>query len=284
MTNNTIKPKFILITGCSSGIGEHLAKRLHQDYPEYNVLATVRKNEDIEALQSIGIETHCLDLSKQESIDTAVAWALEKSSGHVYGLINNGAYGQPGAVEDLPTDALRQQFETNVFGTHELTRQILPSMRQKEAGRIIQISSILGLCCLPYRGAYNASKYALEALTDTMRLELKDTNIKISLIEPGPIRSQFRKNGVEKFTSNIDYKHSPHKAHYSGVLARLESSSEAKFTLAPEAIMPAVISALTLDNPYIRKTITVPAHVLSILKRLLPSKTLDWLIKNKFKE
>lgn len=284
MTSSTIKQKFILITGCSTGIGKHLAIRLHKDYSEYNVLATVRQEKDLQALQILGIETYCLDLSQQTSIDKAVNWALEKSNNNIYGLINNGAYGQPGAVEDLPTEILREQFETNVFGTHELTRQILPNMRVNNRGRIIQISSILGLCCLPYRGAYNASKYALEALTDTMRLELKDTNIKVSLIEPGPISSEFRKNGLVKFTQNIDYKNSPHSKHYSTVLARLHSAEEAKFTLPPESLMPAVISALTSDKPYIRKTITVPAHILATLKRLLPSKTLDWLIKNKFKE
>jgi len=169
MQHNSKKP--VLITGCSSGIGLNAASTLQQN--GFHVIASVRKRQDISALQSMGLECIHLDLSDEVSIQRAVDYIMQNHP-HLYGLVNNGAYGQAGAVEDLSRTALREQFETNVFGTHELTQKLMPLFRKQNRGRIVQISSVLGVVALPMRGAYNASKFALEGLTDTQRLELKN--------------------------------------------------------------------------------------------------------------
>ena len=182
--------KSILITGCSSGIGYYCALQLQQ--MGYQVLATARQIEDVARLQQQGLQAHQLDLDDDESIQQALDWALAQTGGTLDALFNNGAYGQPGAVEDLSREVLQAQFNTNLFGTHELTRKVLKIMRQQGHGRIIQNSSVLGLITMKYRGAYNASKFALEGLTDTLRQELSGSRIQISLIEPGPIESRFR--------------------------------------------------------------------------------------------
>ena len=184
--------KSVLITGCSTGIGRSAAEILKQR--GYRVFATARKHEDVAQLIEEGFESVQLDLANSASIHAAVKTILHKTDGKLYALFNNGAYGQAGAVEDLTRDMLREQFETNLFGTHELTNLLIPVMRRQGEGRIIQNSSVLGFVSLKYRGAYNASKYALEGLTDTLRMELKGSGIYISLIEPGPIETSFRKN------------------------------------------------------------------------------------------
>lgn len=269
--------RFVLITGCSTGIGLCLAKKLG-NYG-YTVLASARRPEDVERLQTEALKTCQLDLADSRSISNAVDWALSESGDALYALVNNGAYGQPGAVEDLKRTVLLEQFETNVFGAQELTNLVLPAMRRHNAGRIIQISSILGLVCLPYRGAYNASKYALEALTDTMRAELSNTNIKLSLVEPGPIESDFRKNALAMFNRHIDIDSSAHKAYYNGVKDRLEAIETVRFTLPAEAVLKPVVHALQSKNPKIRYKVTVPAIGLSTLKRLLPDRLLDRIIQ-----
>ena len=271
----------VLITGCSSGIGYCIARELAKS--GYRVLATCRQPDDVERLAAAGISSYQLDLSDSNSISRAVEWALAESDNHIYGLINNGAYGQPGAVEDLSRPALAAQFETNVFGTQELTNLIIPGMRKHNQGRIIQISSILGLVCLPYRGAYNASKYALEALTDTLRLELRNSAIKVSLIEPGPIESDFRKNALQWFYRHIDIDDSVHKAHYTQVLSRLEALDNVPFTLPASAVLDKVIHALDSNRPRIRYRVTTPAIILAFLKRVFPDRLLDELIGRKLR-
>lgn len=268
--------KHVLITGCSSGIGYCLAAKLGKY--GFGVLATARDTADVEKLKSHGLEACRLDLADSASISDAVLWAVDRTGGELYGLINNGAYGQPGAVEDLSRQALVEQFQTNVFGTQELTNQVIAVMRRSNRGRIIQISSILGLVCLPYRGAYNASKYALEALTDTMRLELKKTGIKISLIEPGPIESEFRINALKMFHKYIDITRSAHQEHYTQVLQRLEAIENVAFTLPAEAVLKKTVHALRSEKPKIRYKVTVPATGLSILKRVFPDRWFDLLI------
>jgi short-subunit dehydrogenase len=187
---SSFKDRPVLITGCSSGIGYCVAHGLHNR--GYNVIASARKSEDVEKLCQEGLQCIQLDLDSSGSIEKAVTETLRLGNGEIYALFNNASYGQPGAVEDLNRDVLRQQFETNFFGTAELTNKILPIMRKQGFGRIIQNSSVLGLITLCYRGAYNASKFALEGLTDTLRQELADTDIHVSLIEPGPVKSRFR--------------------------------------------------------------------------------------------
>ena len=271
--------KTILITGCSTGIGYCLATELGKS--GYRILATARSTADVDNLKSLGLSAFQLDLADSQSISSATEWALDQSNQQIYGLINNGAYGQPGAVEDLSRKALIEQFEINVFGTQELTNLILPAMRKHNNGRIIQISSILGLICLPYRGAYNASKYALEALTDTMRLELAQTDIKLSLIEPGPIESDFRKNALKMFYKYISIENSAHQQYYQNVQNRLESIENVPFTLPADAVLKKVIHALSSNNPKIRYKVTVPAIGLSYLKRVFPDRLFDYLIGRK---
>ena len=260
--------KYVLITGCSSGIGYCLATELGKS--GYTVLATARSDRDVTKLKAKSIIAHQLDLADSQSIIAATDWAIKQSSGNIYGLVNNGAYGQPGAVEDLSREALVEQFQTNVFGTQELTNIIIPVMRNNDAGRIIQISSILGLICLPYRGAYNSSKYALEALTDTMRIELSGTNIKLSLIEPGPIETDFRKNALKMFFKNINTESSAHSNYYDGVTDRLEAIENVPFTLPSESVLKPTLHALASKKPKIRYKVTVPAIGLSFFKTYFP--------------
>jgi len=270
--------KTILITGCSSGIGYvtaiELKKRGHQ------VIASARKPEDVERLQQQGFSTVQLDLADSASIHRAVEQVLELTGGKLDALFNNGAFGQPGAVEDLSREVLRFQFETNLFGTHELTNLLIPVMRKQGHGRIIYNSSVLGLVAMTYRGAYNASKFALEGLADTLRLELYGSNIHISLIEPGPILSDFRKNAFALYKKNIDPTHSFHQETYKNMEARLQKEGPAaSFTLPAEAVAEKVIHALEAKTPKRHYYVTVPTYVFAFLKRILPVSWLDYLLR-----
>lgn len=271
--------KSILITGCSTGIGRHCALRLKES--GWRVLATVRKPEDVASLQAEGLESLVLDLDSSESIDEGFARVMTLTEGRLDAVFNNGAYGQPGAVEDLSREALRAQFETNLFGWVELTNKVLKVMRQQGEGRIIMNSSVLGLVAMKYRGAYNASKFALEGITDTYRQELHGSGIHISLIEPGPITSAFRQNSLSAFRRNIDYRHSAHAEVYSGVLKRLEAGEEdgSAFTLPPEAVYKALQAALEKRRPKARYYVTVPTYLLGYLRRLLPATWLDAVLR-----
>ncbi|MFT5812475.1 MAG: NAD(P)-dependent dehydrogenase (short-subunit alcohol dehydrogenase family) [Psychroserpens sp.] len=269
--------KSILITGCSSGIGLHAALTLSSR--GYQVFATARKAQDVADLQAKGLTAFQLDLTKPESITQAVVQVLEETGGRLDFLFNNGAYGQPGALEDLPTAALREQFETNVFGWHELTKQIIPVMKQQGQGRIIQCSSVLGFVSMAYRGAYNASKYAIEGLTDTLRLELKSANIVVVLLEPGPINTQFRANALAAIQAHVNIEASDHKMQYQQQITRLSSEKpNAPFTLEPLDVTKALIHALESKRPKLRYRITTPTKLFAVLKRLLPARWLDYLL------
>jgi NAD(P)-dependent dehydrogenase (short-subunit alcohol dehydrogenase family) len=205
---------------------------------------------------------------------------LKLTGGRCDALFNNGAFGQPGAVEDLSRDVLRFQFETNLFGTHELTNLLIPVMREQGQGRIIYNSSVLGLVAMRYRGAYNASKFALEGLADTLRLELYGTGIHISLIEPGPILTNFRQNSFALYKKNIDVEHSVHKETYQVMAERLQKEGEAvMFTLPAKAVTEKVIHALESKRPKIRYYVTFPTYLFAILKRILPMSWLDSLLR-----
>ena len=264
----------VLITGCSSGIGRVAADTLRER--GYRTFATARRAADVERLVADGHESLQLDLTDARSIDGALDEVLARTSGRLYGLFNNGGFGQPGAIEDIPVEALRAQFETNVFGWHAVIRRVLPVMRELGEGRIVQNSSVLGLIALRYRGAYVASKFAIEALTDTMRLELRDTGIRISLIEPGPITSRFRANAYEAFKRNIDVDSSPHRDVYRAVMHRLASADEeAPFTLSESAVVSKLVHALESPRPRARYYVTVPTYALAFLRRVLPGRWLD---------
>lgn len=268
----------ILITGCSTGIGYTVALELQKR--GWWVFASARKHNDVIRLRKLGLSTLQLDLNDSDSIQRATCELLEQTEGRLYALFNNGAYGQPGAVEDLSRDTLREQFETNLFGWHELTCRIIPIMRQQGEGRIIQNSSVLGLVALPYRGAYNASKFALEGLTDTLRMELQGSGVYVSLIEPGPIESAFRKNAHLKWQENIEVDRSFHRENYLAMETRLKKIGPvAPFTLPPEAVLKRVIHALESRHPKARYYVTTPTYLLGTLKRLLSSRGLDWVLK-----
>lgn len=260
----------IIITGCSSGIGAYCARALNKD--GWRVFATVRKPEDVASLEADGIETLLMDYTKQDTIDALVKEVAQRTGGRIDALFNNGAYGQPGAVEDLPTDVLRLQFETNVFGWHELTRQVIPFMRARGSGRIVQCSSILGLVPYRYRGAYNASKHAIEGLGVTLRMELDGSGIFVSLIEPGPITTRFTANALAAIEAHIDIQNSAHAREYKRQLARLDGSGPInKHKLGPDAVHAVLLHALNAPRPRPHYLVTKPAKQGVLLKWLLPA-------------
>lgn len=264
----------ILITGCSSGIGQVSAQILRQK--GWDVYPSARKMQDVETLQQAGFKALQLDVDDSHSIRQAVKEMLGQTNGRIDALFNNAGFIQAGAVEDLNRQTLREQFETNIFGALELTNLVLPIMRQQNQGRIIFNSSMLGIVSLKYRGAYNASKFAMEGFVDALRLELLDTSIKISLIEPGPILTKLRENGLLKFKQNIDYTNSQHQKSYDGMLAKLNKKGAAvPFTLQSEAVVKKLIHALESQSPKAHYPVTVPAHLSFLLRRLLPTKWLD---------
>ncbi|MFA0087249.1 SDR family oxidoreductase [Vibrio sp. 10N.261.51.F12] len=270
--------KAILITGCSTGIGYTAAHELHKR--GYHVIASCRASSDVKRLQNEGLTCIQLDLANPKSIRLGAQKALALCEGRLYGLFNNGAYGQPGALEDLPTDGLREQFEANFFGWHELVRLVLPAMRQHNEGRIIQNSSVLGFAAMRYRGAYNASKFAIEGWTDTLRLELHPSNISIALIEPGPIETQFRTNAKVAFLKWINIEKSVHKLEYQQQLQRLsDTTSNNQFVLPPEACLAPLIHALESATPKLRYRVTTPTKIFALLKRTLPGKWLDPILR-----
>ncbi|MEZ5450285.1 MAG: SDR family NAD(P)-dependent oxidoreductase [Thiolinea sp.] len=264
----------ILVTGCSSGIGYCVAKGLRER--GYNVFATARKPEDIARLEGEGFKVLALELTDPESVRDCVHELMLRTNSEVHAVFHNGAYGQAGALEDLSREVLERQFAANVFGWHQLTTMLLPLMRHQGYGRIIYNSSLLGYVALPFRGAYNASKHAVEGLADTLRLELRHSGIKVILIEPGPILSRFRANALQSLRESVDIAKSVHRRKYEGAIRRLEKEGPAApFTLPPEAVLAKVILALEKENPRARYRVTFPAHLFAWCKRLLPTRWLD---------
>src|SRR6056297_139370 len=269
----------ILITGCSSGIGLDAAHGLRAR--GWRVFAACRASEDCARLREQGFESPLIDYQDSTSITSGLAEVLEATGGTLDALFNNGAFACPGAVEDLPTDAMRALFEANFFGWHELTRQVIPVMRAQGAGRIVQCSSVLGLVTLRWRGAYNATKFALEGLTDTLRIEMRDTPIDVILIEPGPVTSKIRVNSIPHFERWIDWENSPRAEQYrAGLRARLyrDSDKPDTFELPPSAVTRKLVHALESRRPRPRYYVTVPTHLMGTLRRLLPTRALDWVL------
>lgn len=270
--------KNVLITGCSSGIGLRAAEILR--VRGYNLITTVRKPQDKERLEQQGFTVVLLDLADEHSVARAFDEVLRLFNGRLDGLFNNAAYGQPGAVEDLSRAALREQFETNVLGTQQLTNLAIAVMRQQGFGRVVYNSSVLGLVSLAYRGAYNASKYAIEGLADTLRLELQGSGVDISLIEPGPITSRFRANAFAKYQEHINKNNSAHQPIYRAMEQRLNKTGPAApFTLPPDAVVAKCLHAFESRRPKIRYYVTFPTHLFASLKRLLPHRALDWVLR-----
>jgi len=268
----------ILITGCSSGIGYDAAISLHKR--GWQVFATCRQVGDVARLRAEGLHASVLDLAVSSSIETAVAEVVEQTGGRLDALFNNGAFAVPGLVEDLPRDALRDIFETNVFGQIELTNHVLPIMRQQNHGRVVMCSSVLGFAAAPFRGAYIATKYALEGITDTLRLELIDSPIDIILIEPGPIGTRIRQNSVPHFERWIDIAASAQRERYEHVMKpRLYKTDGPKdrFELPPSAVTQKLINALESRRPKPRYYVTVPTYLAGILKRFTSTRLFDSL-------
>jgi NAD(P)-dependent dehydrogenase (short-subunit alcohol dehydrogenase family) len=264
----------ILITGCSSGIGYHSAHALRDR--GWRVFTACRQDADRERLAGEGFEALQLDYTDTSSIAAAAAKVLEATDGKLDALFNNGAYAHPGAVEDLPTVHLRALIETNFIGWYDLTRQILPAMRANKNGRIVNCSSVLGFVAVRFTSAYSASKFAVEGWSDALRLELKDTGIHVSLLQPGPIRSKMLDNSRNRFMNTIDIRNSPFRADYGRELSRLSGSSKrSRFKLGPEAMVPPLIHALESANPKARYRITTPTQIGAWLKRVLPTKAMD---------
>lgn len=275
---DSMLPPNVLITGCSSGIGLNAAIALSQR--GYQVIATVRRLSDAQPLTEAGIDVIEMDLDDTHAIEQALTKILMLTGGRLDALFNNAAYGQPGAVEDLSRQALRDQLNTNVLGTQDLTNRVISVMRQQGHGRIIYNSSVLGLVAMAYRGAYNASKYAIEGLADTLRLELHGSGISVSLIEPGPIESRFRANAMQKYQQHIDKTTSPHQAVYTAMEKRLQKPGPAApFTLGPEAVTHKLIHALESRRPKARYYVTFPTYLFAVLKRLLPARGLDAILR-----
>ncbi len=264
----------ILITGCSSGIGLASARILKAR--GWRVLATARTPDDLDRLEKDeGVEALSLELSDPASVAACAEDALRRTDGKLDALFNNAAFGQVGAVEDLSADHLRRQLETNVVGTHELTRHILKAMRANGGGRIVQCSSVLGIVSGLYRGAYCASKFALEALSDALRLELHNTPIRVSIIEPGPIQSRFLASALANFKATIDIEASPHRETYLARLAAMEAGGKTTFKLPPEAVAAKLVHALESPRPKTRYYVTTPTYLAAFLKRVLPTTLLD---------
>lgn len=265
--------KNILITGCSSGIG--LETALYLKNKGYKVFATARDENDVQDLKDMGFDARYLDVREYETISETIKYILQKA-GSIDVVFNNAGYGQIGALQDIETKYLKEQFETNVFGMHELTRQIIPVMKKQGHGKIIQHSSVLGLISLKFRGAYNASKYAIEGLSDTLRLELRGSNIDISILNTGPVTSKFRQNAIKNFKQSVNYENSEFKELYEASLK--QNKSDVPFNLEAIEVAKVVEKIIKAKKPRPRYYITKATYILAYLKRALSTRHLDFIL------
>ena len=270
-------PRTILITGCSSGIGLACARGMKAR--GWRVFATARTVEDLRMLEAEGLEAIALDYADRASVEACAAEVSRRSGGRLDALFNNGAFGQPGALEDIRREVLEAQFACNVFGWHQLTNACLPLLRANGGGRIVQCSSVLGLVAMKWRGPYNASKFAVEALADTLRLELRGSGIFVSLIEPGPIRSRFVEHSLANFERNVDAGASHYAKDYERQRARLGKGGSARFKLGPEAVLEKLVHAVESGRPRARYFVTTPTKLMAVARRILPQRLLDRLLQ-----
>lgn len=270
--------KSILITGCSSGIGLDAARTLRDR--DWRVFAACRQQKDCDRLIAEGFDSPRMDYCDAHSIRQGLAQVLAATGGTLDALFNNGAHQLAGLVEDLPTEGLRAIFEANLFGWHDLTRQVIPVMRRQGYGHIVQCSSGLGLVAIPWRGAYTATKHALEGLSDTMRVELRGTGIHVVLIEPGPITTMFREKGIPYFERYIDWKSAPRRADYEArLIPRMyNGTGPDRFELPASAVTGKLIRALDSSNPNPRYYVTTATYIGGYLKRILSSRMIDRIV------
>ncbi|PTX51560.1 short-subunit dehydrogenase [Gemmobacter caeni] len=271
-------PRTVLITGCSSGIGLDAARGLKAR--GWRVFATCRQEADCARLRGEGLESFVLDYADETSIAAAVDEVKSRTGGRLDALYNNGAFACPGATEDLPRAALREIFEVNLFGYHDLNRRVIPLMRAQGHGRIVNCSSVLGLVGMKWRGAYVATKFALEGLTDVLRIEMQGTGIEVILIEPGPIPTRIRQNSIPHFEKWIDWENSARAEEYRTLLGRLynERTRPDLFELPCSAVTAKLIHALESPRPRPRYYVTKATHLMGTARRILPTRVLDWLI------
>ncbi|MBU2992634.1 SDR family NAD(P)-dependent oxidoreductase [Octadecabacter sp. 1_MG-2023] len=271
--------KSILITGCSSGIGYDAAHGMRD--AGWRVFASCRRQADCDRLIAEGFESPLLDYNDTATLESGLAEVLAATGGTLDALFNNGGFGTPGAAEDLPRDALRANFETNVFGVHDLTTRVIPVMRAQGHGRIVNHSSVLGLVAMRWRSAYNATKFALEGLTDTLRLEMADTEIKIVTMNTGPVTSDIRKKSIPHFEKWIDWENSPRRAQYESTLRKrlYQDSGPDKFELPASAVTAKLLTAVTHPNPKPRYYVTTPTYLMGFFRRILPTRALDWVLR-----
>lgn len=271
--------KSILITGCSSGIGYDAAHGMRD--AGWSVFASCRKQADCDRMIGEGFESPLLDYNDTATLESGLAEVLAATGGTLNALFNNGGFGTPGAAEDLPREALRANFETNVFGVHDLTTRVIPVMRAQGHGRIVQHSSVLGLVAIRWRPAYNATKFALEGLTDTLRIEMADTNIKIVTMNTGPVTSKIREKSIPHFEKWIDWENSPRRDQYErGLRKRLyEDTGPDAFELPASAVTAKLLKACTHPNPKPRYYVTTPTYLMGFLRRILTSRGLDRVLR-----
>ena len=277
MNCSPVKDRTVLITGCSSGIGEATAHLLKQ--AGWRVLPSARKNSDLERLQSQGYEAVRLDLADPESVEQAVQDVLAQCDQRLGAIVNNAGFGQPGAIEDVGRESMRYQFEVNVFGMQDLTNRLLPSFRKQGYGRIVNISSVVGRVCLPFFGFYSASKFAMEAISDALRVELHGSGIGVSLVEPGPIDTAFGKNARERASQSLDLREATFAELYeSQITGQRRKKSTERFRLAPEAVAKKILHALTSSRPQSRYCVTIPAYLGAFLRRFAPTGVVDRML------
>jgi len=271
----TIDNRSVLVTGCSSGIGLAAAELLRSK--GWRVFPTARKVADLDALKQSGFDAIKLDMASSESVRLAAEWVLSKNGGKLGAVVNNAGFGMPGAIEDLSRDAMRDQFEVNLFGLQELTNQLIPVFRKQGHGRIVNISSVVGRMSLPFMGIYSASKFALEAVSDALRVELSQDRIAVCLVEPGPIRTSFSTNCAGQGEKKLNAAGSRFGGAYKQYFEKRRNGgmSEDRFRLPPEAVAQKILHALESPHPKIRYCVTLPAYLGSFAARFVPAALLD---------
>lgn len=275
--------KTVLVTGCSSGIGAATARVLRD--AGWTVYPTARKEEDLAALKADGFDAVRLDLADEASVACAAAEFLEKCGGRPGALVNNAGYCQAGALEDLGRAALRAQFEANVLGPQQLIRAVLPAMKACGAGRIVTVSSVFGRIASPLVGAYCASKYAVEALGDTLRIELSGTGVWASLVEPGAVLSRFRKNAAEALAANTEAG-GDFEGMYEREVERRRRQVKKRdfFTRPPEEVAAKIRHALESPRPWRRYRVTPAAWLVEVAVRVLPQALTDVILSRHMPE
>lgn len=274
-----MQDKTVVVTGCSSGIGLAAARYLHTH--GWKVAPTARKDADLDRLHKEGYRPVHLDVAMPGSVDQASSEILELFNGTVGAVVNNAGMGQPGAIEDLSREALRYQFEVNVLGLQDLTNRFIPTFRRQGYGRIVNISSVLGLVSLPFMGAYSATKFALEALSDALRMELHGSGITVSLVEPGPIRTRFGENAVTYGKKYLNFESSRFSHGYKRHMHSEppgKGRDEDRFTLGPETVAQKIYHALSSSRPYRRYPVTVPAYIGMFIRRAAPAALIDHIM------